>query len=155
MDLTAILLNSMWSAIFAAGMAVVFSTPYWALLPSFCCGFIARLARDLLMAWGANQNLATFVAAAVVIFIAVSFVRRPGVSPIVMLAGIIPLGAAGALFRAIVGFLQVSSLKGEGLSAPVALISNLSVVFTTTAAIGLGAWIGYLAGQSVRRDQPV
>jgi len=48
-----------------------------------------------------------------------------------------------ALFRAIVGFLQVSSLKGEGLSAPVALISNLSVVFTTTTANRRGSldWV--------------
>src|SRR5579863_2991325 len=153
MDLIAILLNSLWSAIFSAGMAVVFSAPSWALVPSLCCGFIARLVRDLLMGWGANQNLATFVSAAVVIFIVVSLVRRPGVSPIVMLAGIIPLGAAGALFRAIVGFLEISSLKGEGPSAPVALISNLSIVFTTTCAIAVGAWTGYLIGQSVRRDQ--
>ena len=151
----AILLNSLWAAIFSAGMAVVFSTPSWALVPSFCCGFIARLVRDLLMGWGATQNLATFVAAALVIFLVVSLVRRPGVSPIVMLAGIIPLGAAGALFRGIVGFLEVSSLKGEGLSAPVALISNLSILFTTTTAIAVGAWIGYLLGQSVRRDQSV
>jgi uncharacterized membrane protein YjjB (DUF3815 family) len=156
MDLPAILLNSLWAGIFATGMAVVFSTPYWALVPSFCFGFIARLVRDLMMGWGANQNLATLIAAAVVVFfIAVSFVRRPGVSPIVALAGIIPLGAAGALFRAIVGFLQVSSLKGDGLSAPVALISNLSTLFTTTCAIAVGAWIGYLVGQSVRRDQLV
>jgi uncharacterized membrane protein YjjB (DUF3815 family) len=155
MDLTAILFNSLWSAIFSAGMAVVFSAPSWALVPSFCCGFIARLVRDLLMGWGASQNLATFVAAAVIIFIVVSLVRRPGVSPIVMLAGIIPLGAAGALFRAIVGFLEISSLKGEGPSAPVALISNLSIVFTTTCAIAVGAWTGYLLAQSVRRDQLV
>ena len=155
MDLTAILFNSLWSAIFSAGMAVVFSAPSWALVPSFCCGFIVRLVRDLLIGWGASQNLATFVAAAVVIFIVVSLVRRPGVSPIVMLAGIIPLGAAGALFRAIVGFLEISSLKGEGPSAPVALISNLSIVFTTTCAIAVGAWTGYLLAQSVRRDQLV
>jgi uncharacterized membrane protein YjjB (DUF3815 family) len=155
MDLIVILLNSLWAGIFSAGMAVVFSTPSWALVPSFCCGFIARVVRDLLMGWGASQNLATFVAAAVVIFIVVSLVRRPGVSPIVMLAGVIPLGAAGALFRAIVGFLEISSLKGEGPSAPVALISNLSIVFTTTCAIAVGAWTGYLFGQSVRRDQLV
>jgi uncharacterized membrane protein YjjB (DUF3815 family) len=153
MDLTAILLNSLWAAIYAAGMAVVFSAPYWALVPSFCGGFIAHLVRDLLMGWGVNQNLATLVAAALVVFIAVSLVRRPGVSPIVMLAGIIPLGAAGALFRAIVLFLQISSLKGEGPSVPVALISNLSILFTTTTAIAVGAWIGYLLGQSVRRGQ--
>jgi uncharacterized membrane protein YjjB (DUF3815 family) len=155
MDLTAILLNSLWAALFATGMAVVFSTAYWALVPSFCCGFIARLTRDVLMGWGASQNLATLVAAALVVFIAVSFIRRPGVSPIVMLAGIIPLGAAGALFRAIVGFLEVSSLKGEGLSAPAALISNLSILFTTTCAIAVGAWTGYFIGQSVRREQLV
>jgi uncharacterized membrane protein YjjB (DUF3815 family) len=155
MDIAAILFNSLWAAIFSAGMAIVFSTPSWALGPSFCCGFIARLVRDLLTGWGASQNLATFVAAALVIFIVVSLVRRPGVSPIVMLAGIIPLGAAGALFRAIVGFLEVSSLKGEGLSSPVALISNLSVLFTTTTAIAVGAWIGYLTGQSVRRDRSI
>jgi hypothetical protein len=103
-------------------MAVVFSTPSWALVPSFCCGFIARVGSRSADGLGASQNLATFLAAALVLFIAVRFVRRPGVSPIVMVAGVIPLGAAGVLLRAIVGFLQVLSLKGEGLSAPVALI---------------------------------
>jgi uncharacterized membrane protein YjjB (DUF3815 family) len=155
MHVTAILLNSLWAAIFSAGMAVVFSAPSWVVVPSFFCGFIGRLVRDLLMGWGASQNLATFVAAALVIFIIVSFLRRAGVSPIVMVAGIIPLGAAGAFFRAIVGFLRISSLKGEGLSAPVALISNLSILFCTTCAIAVGAWTGYLIGQAVRRNQPV
>jgi uncharacterized membrane protein YjjB (DUF3815 family) len=153
MNISTILLNSASAAIFTAGMAAVFSAPSWALAPSLFCGFLARLVRDLLMGWGASQNLATLVAAALVVVSAVGFVRRRNVTAIVLLAGLIPLGAAGALFRAIVGFLQISDMKGEGLSAPIALISNLSVVFTTTNAIVVGAWIGYLMGQSVWRDR--
>jgi hypothetical protein len=136
-------------------MAVVFSTPSWALVPSFCCGFIARVGSRSADGLGREPKSRNVSCRRLGSFIAVRFVRRPGVSPIVMVAGVIPLGAAGALFRAIVGFLQVLSLKGEGLSAPVALISNPSILFTTTCAIAMGAWTGYFIGQSVSRDQAI
>ena len=155
MDLAAILVNSLWSALFATGWRLFFPLRLGRWCQVSAVDSSLAWARDLLMGWGASQNLATFLAAALVLFIAVRFVRRPGVSPIVMVAGVIPLGAAGVLLRAIVGFLQVLSLKGEGLSAPVALISNPSILFTTTCAIAMGAWTGYFIGQSVSRDQAI
>lgn len=100
------------------------------------------------MGWGISQILATVIAAALVVITAAALVRRPGVSPIVVLSGLIPLGAAGAFFNAIVGFLRISSLSADALAgAPVVLVSNLSKVFTTTLAIAVGAWVGFIIAQ--------
>ncbi len=142
----------LWAGLFAAAMAIVFSAPLQALIPSFCAGFVARIARDWLVHIGASQNLATLAAAAaVVIVVAATLVRRPGISPIVVLSGFVPLGAAKPFFAAIVGFLKISSLKGDALAAaPVALISNISIVFTTTLAIALGAALGVMIIQTLR-----
>jgi hypothetical protein len=55
------------------------------------------------------------------------------------------------LFAAIIGVLTISSLKGAALAAaPVALISNISVVFNTTLAIALGASLRVMIIQAVK-----
>ena len=64
MNLPTLLLSGLWAGLFAMAMAVLFSTPWRALLPSLCCGFIARFSRDVLTGWGASQILATVIAAA-------------------------------------------------------------------------------------------
>lgn len=150
MNLTALLLNSLWAALFAVGIAFLFSAPYPALFPSFCCGFLARFTKDALMGWGANQNLASFFAAAMVVLLAIGAMRGRGLPPTVAAAGIIPLGPAVPFIRAIVAFLQLSSLKEDALAeVPVVLLSNLSVVFTVTLAVAGGVWAGLLIGESV------
>jgi uncharacterized membrane protein YjjB (DUF3815 family) len=139
-----LLIVALWTGAFAATFAIVFSAPLQALVPSFFAGFFARVIRDSLMGFDMSQALATLVAsAAVVIVVRLTLIRRPGFSPIVVLSGLVPLGAATAFFAAIIGFLKLPSLTGEALaSAPVELLSNMSALFKTTLAIVLGAALG-------------
>jgi len=97
--------------------------------------------------------LATAVAAAAVVITATALVRRSGVSPIVMLSALVPLGAAGPFFNAIVDFLQLSSAKGAAFNTvPVKLIVDLSRVFTTFLAIAVGAWVGIALSRMTRLE---
>jgi hypothetical protein len=147
MSISALMIDCLWSGLLAAAVAIIFSAPLQALIPSFGGGFIARFARDGLMHAGASEALATLAAAAAVVIVVTTLVRisRPGVSPIVVLSGFAPLGAAKPLFAAIIGMLKISSLKNDALTvAPAQLISNISIVFTTTLAIALGAGLGVM-----------
>jgi len=152
MSIPTLLVDGLWSALLAASIAIIFAAPFDALLPSFFGGFIARFARDGLMQAGASQTLATLTAAAAVVIVVALMVRarRPGLSPIVILSSFVPLGAAKAFFLAVIGLLQITSLQGEALAAaPVALLTNLSIVFKTTLAIAIGAALGALVVQAV------
>jgi hypothetical protein len=64
-----------------------------------------RLHRSL------SQNWSTVVAAAVVVAIAIAIVRGHRISPVVLIWGVLPLGAAIALFNMILDLMKVSSLK--------------------------------------------
>jgi uncharacterized membrane protein YjjB (DUF3815 family) len=147
-----LLIVGLWTGAFAATFAIVFSAPLQAVVPSFCAGFFARVARDWLMGLGVSQALATLIAsAAVVTVVRLTLLRRPGFSPIVVLSGLVPLGAATAFFAAIIGFLKIPSLTGEALAnAPVELLSNMSALFKTTLAIVLGAALGAAMIRSLR-----
>jgi hypothetical protein len=153
MNLTAILVGSAWAGLFAVAMAVVFGGPYVSFLPSFCGGFVARFARDALVAAGADAGLATLIAAALVIFVAAALIRRPVLSPIVMVSAILPLGAALPFFRVIIDFLRIPSTSGEGLSAlPQAMLSDIGKVFTTTLAIAIGLSVAIYAVRALWRE---
>ncbi len=156
MSAAVILANSLWAALFGTGMAVLFSAPARALIPSFCCAFLARFLRDALLGWGAGANLATFVAAGIVSIVAFGVISRRRLSPVVVAAGLIPLGAAAALFRAINAFLGAHYVVGKALTdsgAAVEIFSNLRILFLTTCAIAAGVWVGYLVWQFIRRDE--
>ncbi len=160
MSIPALLIDGLWSALLAAAIAIIFAAPLQALMPSFFGGFIARVARDGLMQAGASQTVATLAAAAAVVIVVMTMVRirRPGISPIVILSSFVPLGAAKPFFLAIIGILKVTSLKGEALAAaPVALLTNISLVFKTTIAIAIGATLGAIIVQAVSfaRDRNV
>ena len=151
-DFAAIIAGGLWSGILSLAIAVLFSAPISALLPSFGGGLIARVALDGLMAAGASRPLATAVAAAAVVIVVVPVfsVRQPGVSPVVILSSFVPLGAAKAFFAAIDVSLRMTSLKGEAMTVAAAtLISNGSIVFWTTLAIALGASVGGLFLEAV------
>lgn len=149
-----LLCDGVWSGLLAAAIAVIFSAPPAALLPSFGGGFIARVVRDGLMAHaGVSQPVATLIAAAAVVIVVAPLVRirRPGISPVVILSSYVPLGAAKAFFAATVGILKAPLLKGEDLAAaPVELLINVSLVLKTTFAIVLGAALGYMIIQTLR-----
>jgi uncharacterized membrane protein YjjB (DUF3815 family) len=145
------ILPSLWSGLFAAMMGAIFSAPRSALLPCFIGGFAARLSRDMLLAQGASQELATVLASAMVVLTATLLIRRPGISPVVMISGVLPISASAAFFRAIIGFLRLSSTPADESSRVVLeLVTNLSRVFTTTLAIAVGISAALLAVRSIR-----
>ena len=153
MDLLTILKNSLWAAVFATGFGVILTTPARALVSCFVCGFTGRCVRDLCMGSGLSQNWATAVAAAVVVLLAATIVRRHAISPVVLICGILPLGSAVAMFNMIFDLMRVSSLQGEALSAASASLSaNAGKVFTGTLAIALGLGAGMAIVRFVRRD---
>ena len=117
MSLLTILANSLWAALFATGFGVLLATPARALVSCFVCGFMGRCVRDLCMGGGLSQNWATAVAAAVVVLLAVAIVRRHAISPVVLICGVLPLGAAVAMFNMIFDLMRVSSSR-ERRSAP-------------------------------------
>ncbi len=146
MNLISLVVDSIWAGLFAGAMSIVFSAPYSALFLSFCGGFVGRLVRDILLQQGASAAVATLIAAAMVVMVAALMRRRPGISPVIIVSGTLPLGAAGAFARAIVDFLRISSLTDQKASAvPLALVSDLSTVFKTTVAIGIGISVAVYA----------
>src|SRR5512139_802332 len=154
MNLFAILTNSLWAGLFASGWGILLTAPRRYILPAFLCGFAGRFARDVFMTWGMSQNWSTAVAAAVVVLIAVAIIRRSVVSPVVLITGVLPLGAAVAMFNAIIELMKVSNLQGEALSASsVALSANAGKVFTTSLAIALGLGAGIAIVRFLRREE--
>jgi len=154
MDLLIILINSLWTGLFASGLGILLTAPLRYIVPSFLCGFAGRLVRDVFMGWGMSLNWSTVVAAAVLVLVAVAVVRRHSAPPVVLVSGVLPLGAATAMFNAILGLMQISSLKGEALTeASVALSANISKAFTTSLAIALGLAVGMTIVRLLRREE--
>jgi uncharacterized membrane protein YjjB (DUF3815 family) len=154
MDLLVILTNSLWAGLFAGGLGFTLTAPSRYIAPAFLCGFTGRFARDVFMSWGMSQNWSTAVAAAVVVLVAVVVIQRHVVSPVVLISGVLPLGAAVAMFNAIIELMKVSSLRGEALSASsVALSANTGKVFTTSLAIALGLGTGMAIVRLFRREE--
>lgn len=156
MDLPAILLNNLWAALFATGLGVSLTAPVRFLIPTFVCAFVGRGVRDIWMAGGLSQNWATLIAAAVVVVLAVVLIRGHTVSPVVLVCGVLPLGATVPMFKLILALMQLSSLKGEALTAAsVAMNANLGKAFTTSLAIVLGLAAGLAIARLFRREDPV
>ena len=138
-----ILVNSTWAALFAAGLAILLTAPARQIVPTFVCGFVGRFVRDILITSGMPYDWATMSAAAVIVLIAAGVAHRSRISPVVLICGILPLGAAISMFNVILELMKVSSSQGEGLAAAtVALSSNTGKAFTGTLAIALGLVAG-------------
>ncbi len=148
MNLASLLANGVWAGLLSGACVILFSAPIQVLAAAAGAGFMARILRDALMQHaGASQALATFAAAAAVVIVMRTLIqiRRPGVSPVVVLSGLVPLGAAKSFFEAIVGLVRAPLLTGDALTAAQsAIVSNLSAVFTMTLALALGAAVGAL-----------
>ena len=154
MNVSTILLNGLWAAVFAAGFGVILTTPPRALIACFACGFTGRCLRDVLMGWGVSQNWSTVIAAAVLVVVAVAIVQRRSISPVVLICGVLPLGAAVAMFNAITDLMKVSSLTGDALTAAsVALSANFGKAFTGTLAIALGLAAGTAVVRLIKRQE--
>jgi uncharacterized membrane protein YjjB (DUF3815 family) len=145
-------LNGVWAGLFAAALAVVLTAPRQAIVPSLLCGFAARLIRNVLIGWGLSSSAAVIVAAAACVLLAIALTsRRRSFSVIAIVTGVLPLGAAVALFNSIKGILDISSLKEQALiTASAQLSANLSAVFTTTFAMVLGIGLGFLIARAFK-----
>ncbi len=153
MDVTTLLVDGSWAGAFAAAMVIIAAGPWRGVLPTFCAGFVARFARDGLVAAGVDLTLATLVAAALVVFVAALLIRRPAVSPVVTMSALLPLGAALAFLRVLLDFLRLPSMTRESPALlPQTLLSNLATVFTTTTAIAAGVSLAILAVRAVQRE---
>ena len=156
MDLPAILLQSLWAALYATGLAVLLTAPARYLAPTFLCGFVGRFVRDVCQGWDLSQNWATVIASAAVVLVAVAITRHHAVSPVVLICAVLPLGAARAMFDLIFALLQVSTLQGEALGeASSALIINLGKVFTVSLAVALGLGAGMAIVRLFRQEEAV
>lgn len=143
MDPSTILINSLWAGLFATGLAVMLTAPVPYLVPSFACAFVGRGLRDVCTGLGVGINWATVIAAAVVVLVAVAIIRRHRVSPVVLICGVLPLGAAVPMFNLIFSLMRISTATGEALdAASIALNANLGKVFVTSLAIALGLGAG-------------
>jgi uncharacterized membrane protein YjjB (DUF3815 family) len=152
MGLATILVKGLWAGLFAGGLGVILTAPPRYLVPAFFCGLAGRFSRDALMSWGLSQNWSTAAAAAVVVLVAVAITRRHAVSPVVLVSGVIPLGAAAAMFDTILDLMRVSTLQGEALSrASVSLSANAGKTFTTSLAIAVGLTAGVEVVRLFRR----
>jgi len=154
MNLAPILLNSLWAALFASGLGILLTAPLRYIAPIFVCGFAGRFVRDVLMGWGLSQNWSTVVAVVAVVLIAAAVAKRNRVSPVMLICGVLPLGAAAAMFNVIFELMKLSSLKGDALSAAsVALNANAGKVFTGTLAIALGLGAGVSLVRLFKREE--
>ena len=156
MDLSMILINSLWCGLFAAAMATLLTAPPRYLVATFVCGLAGRLVRDLLTGWGMGSNWSTVLAAVAVVMVAVAFIRRQHVSPVVLVCGVLPLGSALAMFNAILELMKLSTAKGDALNAAtMAFTSNLAKVFVGTLAIAVGIGLGMAILRLFIRHEPV
>ena len=153
MDGFPLVINAFWGGLFATGLGVLLTTPPQGLLPCFACGLVGRLVRNLLIAAGLSQAVSVAMGALTCVLVAALFSRRFQLTPLAMVTGVLPLGAAVPLFRSIHGILTLHRLQDEALNeAAVQLLANLSNVFTTTLAIVLGIWLGLLLLKALGRQ---
>jgi uncharacterized membrane protein YjjB (DUF3815 family) len=156
MDLPGILIYSLWSGLFGAGLAILFTAPANRLLAAFVCSFAGRLVRDLFIAWGVGSNWSTLIAAAVVVLVAVAFVRRQKLSPVVLICAVLPLAGSVSMFNMIFELRKLSTARGEALTAAsIAFTSNLAKVFVTSLSIALGIVAGMAIVQLFNRNETV
>ena len=153
MDVANELANAAWAGVFAAALGIGLTTLPNALAPSFTCGFVARLVRDLLLAQKVSLAVSVSAAAAACAIVAALLVRQQrNLSMIALVTGVLPLGAAVALFDLIANVVALSTLQGAALTQPtLQLAADFGIVVITTAAIALGLLIGFVVSAPLRR----
>ena len=154
MQVEPIVVNTIAAGISAMCLAILLTAPPAHLLSTFFCGFAGRLTRDLLLMAGWRSGWATVLAAVAVVLVGTAILRRREVSPVVIISGVLPLGATSSMFTAIVHLMRVANLEGEELSkVSDALIADAGRVFTTSMAIAAGIGVGIVAMRIMRREQ--
>ena len=104
--------------------------------------------------WGMGQNWSTMAASAVVVLVGAALDRQYWVPPVILISGVLPLGAAKAMFNAILELMRVASLEGEPLvAASVALSASMAKAFTTSLAIAMVLAAGMAVVRVIRRER--
>ena len=154
MDFLATAVTGVYAGLFASAIGVMLTAPPRYIVPAFFCGFAGRCARDGLTSLGMSQSWATVAAACIVVLVAVAAIRRHVVSPVVMISGALPIGAAIAMFNLIIGLMRIPSLDGAALTgASVAMSADAGRVLTTSLAIALGLGAGMVIVRLLNRAE--
>ncbi|HMS64379.1 MAG TPA: threonine/serine exporter family protein [Ignavibacteria bacterium] len=139
MNLQDILLDGLWSALFATAMSVRNSTPFKYIIPTFISGVVAVLTRDSLENAGLSTNWSTLFAAFMIVISAGIFIRSQRVPPVVMICAVLPLWASVSMFGLLNDLRKVSLLSGTELNkAAIDLSANAAIVLVITISIALG-----------------
>lgn len=158
MDLTKLFIECLWVGLFSGGLAVLLTAPGKYILPAFICGFTGKLVLKLLMSIELSQNWSTVFATCSIILLSSILLYRDKVSPVVIITGIIPLGATVAIMNVIVGLIKVSTSSGDMLDqSSISLIANIGKVFTTNVSIvfGLVTGLGIVNRIAGKKSDPV
>jgi uncharacterized membrane protein YjjB (DUF3815 family) len=148
MNLESILLDGLWSALFATAMSIRNSTPFKYIIPTFISSVIAVLTRDSLEHYGLSTNWSTLFAAFMIVISVGLFIRSQKVPPVVMVCAVLPLWASVSMFGLLNDLRKVSLLSGSELNAAaIDLSANTAIVFVITVSIALG----FAAGLSILR----
>ena len=143
MNLWSIFVGAIPAACFAFGLGLLLTAPPRYLAATAACGLAGRMVRDLLIGANMGGGWATLLSATSVVVVAAALIRRRSVPPVVMVSGVLPLGAAGATFDMIIGFMRIPNLQGEALGlASVTLVSTTAKAFITYLALSVGISLG-------------
>lgn len=156
MSIESILLDGLWSALFATAMSVRNSTPYKYILPTFISGVIAVCTRDLLENEGLSTNWSTLIAAFMIVISAGIIIRSQRVPPVVMICAVLPLWASVSMFTMLNDLRKVSLLSGDALNkAAIDLSANTAIVFVITIVIALGFSAGLAVLKIIFRRETI
>jgi uncharacterized membrane protein YjjB (DUF3815 family) len=156
MSIENILIDALWSALFATAMSIRNSTPYRFILPTFLSGAVAVCTRDLLENAGLSTNWSTLFAAFMIVISAGLFIRSQRVPPVVMVCAVLPLWASVSMFNMLNDLRKVSLLSGDALNqAAIDLSANTAIVFVITIVIALGFAAGLAVLKIIFRRESI
>ncbi|HEX5043507.1 MAG TPA: threonine/serine exporter family protein [Candidatus Polarisedimenticolaceae bacterium] len=140
-------MHALWTALFAVALAVLLTAPARSLGAAFLCGAAGMLVQDGALALDVRPSWATALAATAVAVVATRSAHRQGVHPVIMVTGLLPLGASSAVFQALVGLGRLAA--GEDAAADVAV--HASRAFVTFLSVAVGAAAGVLVARVLVR----
>ena len=156
MNLESILLDGLWSALFATAMSIRNSTPYKYIIPTFISSVLAVVTRDTLQHYGFSTNWSTLFAAFMIVISAGLIIRSQKVPPVVMVCAVLPLWASVSMFNLLNDLRKVSLLSGDELSkAATDLTANTAIVFVITVSIALGFAAGLAVLKVIFRRESI
>lgn len=152
--LNTVVLDALWSALAAAGFAILFNVPRRALLGCIVTGAVGHSLRTLLMLYGFTIEAATLTGATAVGFLAWGFARHYQIPSLIFaVCGTIPMVPGSYAYRAMIGLIRVAGanpIDGE------AVLIDAWINFVKTGLILLAIAAGIAAPTLLfRRRRPI